>query len=117
MIVSNSLLAVSLILVAQQNLDLSEPCGRHSVNFNNKEVRISDGFFAITCDMYFYPPSTMLKGDIETVSVRPSVCQSIQNEGPLIATIFYRNYSVVSTCCKNLVRIVEKIVAVRGLSF
>ena len=33
-----------------------------------------------------YPPSTTLMGDLETVSVRPSV----RKESPLTATIFHR---------------------------
>ena len=43
----------------------------------------------------YYPPSTTLKGDIETVSVRPSfrpsVCPSVRNESPLTATISHRS--------------------------
>ena len=47
------------------------------------------------CDYVIIPPSTMLKGDIETVSVCPTVYLSVRNESPLTTTIFYQSLSNV----------------------
>ena len=53
------------------------------------------GFRKIGIFSYFLSPSTILKRDVETVSVcssvRPSVCPSIQRESPLTATIFHQS--------------------------
>ena len=66
--------------------------------------------------MLYYPPSTMLKGDIETVSVRPSVWK----DSPLTVTLFHwslPNLYSMFIWLKNfiicsLIKKVAKIVAV-----
>ena len=55
---------------------------------------------------YYYPPSTTLKGDIETVSVRPFIIPSIRlfvwKESSLTATIFHRSLpNLYSSCHGN----------------
>ena len=51
-----------------------------------RKLMLSTITFIYMCK-YFYSPSTMLKGDMETVSVRPS----IRKASPTTATIFHRS--------------------------
>ena len=58
----------------------------------------------------FHPPSTTLKGDIETVTVRlsfrPSFRPSVRKESPLTATTFHRslpNFYSIFISLKNFI--------------